>query len=437
MVQLRKRSILMGRLWMVLLAFAITASWGCGGTSTSASASNPTPTPTPTPAPSPTPTPVASNVLELKVLDTTVPPNGIFQFQLSTTEPKPIGHGSTRPNVPSGPVRGVAVNDPTGQAVGIAVVDSTTGIHIQLASPSGLTPTFGTDVNYPIVTLSMDLSQVTPAMNSGATAPISIDPQPQFFPDSSTQAYPNVTTAAGTLTIAPAGSPGVTDVIPGGGLLPNGSVVKVIGLNFDANTKVSIEDTNIVSQNVLGPTEIDVTICTAANLPDGATTCPNPPGVGPAFQLDGERVRIKEQSSNNVNEYYTYLRADDANATPSNNALINEVHPMFSRQVYTSATIPLVNSATQFTGVAVQNTSGLLTTIVITLTDNNGAGLGTVQFQLADRKKSTRDVIADFFGGTVPAGATKIKVTSQSQPVQVLGMLGDTSAGTVVPVIPQ
>lgn len=436
MVQLSKRSILMGRLWMVLLAFAIAASSGCGGTSASAASPNPTPTPTPTPAPSPTPTPVTSNVLELKVLDTTVPPNGIFQFQLSTTEPKPIGHGSTRPNVPSGPVRGVAVNDPNGQAVGIAVVNSTAGIHIQLASP-GASPTFGTDVNYPIVTLSMDLSQVTPAMNPGDTSPISIDPQPQFFPDSSSQAYPTVTTAAGTLTIAPAGSPGVTDVVPGGGLLPNGSVIRILGLGFDANTRVSIEDTNVVSQAVVNSGEIDVTICTAANLPDGATTCPNPPGVGPAFQLDGERVRVKEQSSNNVNEYYTYLRADDANATPSNNALINEVHPMFSRQVYTSATIPLVNSATQFTGVAVQNTSGLLTTIVITLTDNNGTGLGTVQFQLADRKKSTRDVIADFFNGTVPAGATKIKVTSQSQPVQVLGMLGDTSAGTVVPVIPQ
>jgi hypothetical protein len=111
---------------------------------------------------------------------------------------------------------------------------------------------------------------------------------------------------------------------------------------------------------------------------------------------------------------------------------------MFSRKTYTQATIPLVNSATQFTGLAVQNTSGLLTTIVIMLTDDGGiTNLGTVQFQLADRKKSTRDVIADFFSGTVPAGATKIKVTSQSQPVQVLGMLGDTSAGTVVPVIPQ
>jgi hypothetical protein len=381
---------------------------------------------------------VASNVLELKVLDTSVPANGIFQFQLSTTEPKPIGHGSTRPNVPSGPVRGVAVNDPTGQAVGIAVVNSTTGIQIQLASPPGQPPTFGTNVNYPIVTLSMDLSHVTPSMSPGDTSTIGIDPHPQFFADASSQAYPTVTTANGTLTIAPAGSPGVTDVIPGGGSLPNGTVIKILGLGFDANTRVSIEDTAVVSQTVVNSGEIDVKICTAAGLADGATTCPAADGVGPAFQLDGERVRVKQQSSNNVNEYYTYVRADDTNATPSNNALIAEIHPMFSRQTYTTATIPLVNSATQFTGLSVQNTSGLLTTILITLTNDSGTPItgASVQFQLADRKKSTRDVIADFFSGTVPTGATKIKVAS-NQLVQVLGMLGDTSAGTVIPVIPQ
>jgi hypothetical protein len=435
MVQLSKRSVLMGRLWMVLLAFAIAGSWGCGGTSASASSSAPTPTPTPTPGPSPTPTPVPSNVLELKVLDTSVPASGIFQFQLSLTEPKPIGHGSTRPNVPSGPVRGVSVNDPSGQAVGIAVVNNTTGIQIQLASPNGQVPTFGTDPNYPIVTLSMDLSQVAPAMNPGDTSTISIDPNPQFFPDASNQVYPKITTAAGTLTIAPAGSPGVTDVIPGGGSLPNGTVIKVLGVGFTSNTRVSIEDTNIVTQTFINSGEIDVKICTAAGLADGATTCPAADGVGPTFQLDGERVRVKDQN-NNVNEYYSYLRADDASATPSNTALIGEVHPMFSHQLYTTATIPLVNTTTQFTGVSVQNTSGLLSTIVITLTDDNGTNLGSVQFQLADRKKSTRDVIADFFSGAVPVGATKIKVTS-TQPVQVLGMLGDTSSGTVTPVIPQ
>src|ERR1700743_1344950 len=314
----KQRSILFGRLWIVLLAITIAGSWSCGGVSGS-STGGATPTPTPPPTATPTPTPVTSaNVLELKVLDTSVPATGIFQFQLSTTEPKPIGHGSTRPQVPSGPVRGVAVNDPSGLAAGIAVVNGS-NIAIQLSTPSGTVPQFGTDVNYPIVTMSMQLTQnAQQPLNPGATSPIGIA-NPVFFPDTASAAYPTITTAAGTLTIAPAGSPAVNDVIPGGGLLPNGTVIKVLGSGFDANTRVSIEDTTVVSTNLVSSTEIDATICTAANVADGATTCPAGPGVGPSFQLDGERVRVKD-NNNHVNEYYTYQREDDVAGTPSSNS---------------------------------------------------------------------------------------------------------------------
>jgi hypothetical protein len=431
MIKIGKQpSIRFGRLWIALLAIVIAGSWSCGGGGSSTASVGPTPTPTPVATPTPTPVP-SSTALELKVLDTSVPANGIFQFQLSTTEPKPIGHGSTRPQVPSGPVRGVAVNDPSGQAVGIAVVNGS-DIAIQLSTPNGSVPLFGTDVNYPIVTMSMDLSQSTTPMNPGDHFPIAIAANPVFFPDSSNQSYPTITTAPGVLTIAPAGSPAVSDVIPGGGVLPDRTPIRILGSGFDANTRVSIEDTTIFQSDthLISPTEIDVVICNGAS--ETASTCPN---TGATFHLDGERVRVKDQN-NNVNEYYTYQRADDVAGTPSNTALINLVHPMFSQQTYTNTTIPLVNNATQFTGVSIQNTSGTPLTIAISLLDGSNAVINTVQVTLPNRQKITRDVIADFFSGTVPAGATKIKISSP-QNVQVLGMLGDNSAGTVVPVIPQ
>jgi hypothetical protein len=328
-------------------------------------------------------------------------------------------------------VRGVAVNDPSGQAVGIAVVNGS-DIAIQLSTPNGSVPLFGTDVNYPIVTMSMDLSQSLTPMNPGDHFPIAIAANPVFFPDSSNQSYPTITTAAGVLTIAPAGSPAVSDVIPGGGLLADRTPIRILGSGFDANTRVSIEDTTIFQSDthLISPTEIDVVICNGAS--ETATTCPN---TGATLRLDGERVRVKDQN-NNVNEYYTYQRADDIAGTPSNTALISLVHPMFSQQTYTNTTIPLVNNATQFTGVSIQNTSGSPLTIAISLVNDSNVNLGTVQVTLPNRQKITRDVIADFFSGTVPAGATKIKISSP-QNVQVLGMLGDNSAGTVVPVVPQ
>src|SRR5438270_8713887 len=104
---------------------------GCGGGSSSANvtpAPTPAPTATPVPTPTPAPTPVPFAGVSIKVGDAVVPPGGIFQYQALLTEPKPIGNGSTRPSVPSGPVgpvRGVAINDPSGQAVGIAVINGT------------------------------------------------------------------------------------------------------------------------------------------------------------------------------------------------------------------------------------------------------------------------------------------------------------------------
>src|SRR5262245_52968695 len=213
------RSIHFGRLWVALLAVSIAGSWGCGGGS--ASAGGPTLTPTPTPVPTPTPPPLPAGTIGLKVLDTSVPPGGIFQFQLSNTEPKPIGHGSTRPTIPSGPVRGVAVNDSSGQAAGIAVVNTAvtpTDVRIQVTSPDAL---LGTNVSYPVITMSMPLSG---SLTPGQTFPIGIDKANTLFADS-TQNYTTVEFAPGTLTIAPGGSPYVSDVSPAGGLLADRTTI--------------------------------------------------------------------------------------------------------------------------------------------------------------------------------------------------------------------
>jgi len=432
----KKQSIWRGKLGVAMLALAVSACWGCGGGSVNAGGPTPTPTPTPAPTPSPTPTGLPAGTIGMKVLDTSVPAGGIFQFQLSNTEPKPVGHGSTRPQVPTGPVRGVAVNDPSGKAAGIAVIDtsvSPSNIKLQLTSPDAL---LGTDITYPVVTLSMPLSN---SLTPGATFPISIDTANTSFFDA-TKAYTTLEFAPGTLTIAPAGSPYVSDVLPAGGLLPDRTLIKIFGAGFNANTKVSIEGTTIVpaDQTVVNAGEVDVRICNGA-VADGATVCPN---NGGSMQLDGERVRVKDTNTNFVLEYYTYLRADDVAGT-SANALVKLVHPMFSRVTYLSATIPLVNSGTQFTGLSLQNTNSQDAGIKIELLDSSNASLANTSFILPGLsggivgKKITRDVVADLFPSP-PAGATQVRVTVTSGPaVQVLGMLGDTSTSIVTPVIPQ
>jgi hypothetical protein len=433
----KKRSVRMEKLWVAVLALTIGACWGCGGGSASAGGPTPTSTPTPVPTPTPTPPPLPAGTIGMAVLNTSVPPGGIFQFQLSNTEPKPIGHGSTRPQVPTGPVRGVAVNDPSGKAAGIAVIDTSvnpSNIKIQLSSSDAL---LGTDITYPVITMSMPLSNT---LTPGATFPLSIDTANTSFFDA-TKAYTTLEFAPGTLTIAPVGSPYVSDVLPAGGLLPDRTLIKVFGAGFNTNTKVSIEGTTIVpaDQTLVNAGEIDVKICNGT-VADTATVCPN---NGTSMQLDGERVRVKDTGTNFVLEYYTYLRADDVTGS-SANSLVNLVHPMFSRLTYLSATIPLVTGGTQFTGLSLQNTNSLGADIKIELLDASNASVATpVTITLPGigsgrvGSKITRDVIAEWFPSP-PAGATQVRVTVTSGPaVQVLGMLGDTSTGTVTPVIPQ
>ena len=429
----KKRSMRMEKLWVAVLTVTVSACWGCGGGS--ARAGGPTPTPTPVPTATPTPAPLPAGAIGMAVLKTSVPPGGIFQFQLSNTEPKPIGHGSTRPQVPTGPVRGVAVNDPSGKAAGIAVIDTSvnpSNIKIQLSSPDAL---LGTDITYPVITMSMPLSG---SLSPGATFPLSIDTANTSWFDA-TKAYTTLEFAPGTLTIAPAGSPYISDVLPAGGLLLDRTLIKIFGAGFNANSKISIEGTTIVpaDQTLVNSGEIDVKICNGT-VADTATVCPN---NGGSMQLDGERVRVKDTGTNFVLEYYTYLRGDDV-AGSSANSLVKLVHPMFSRLTYLSATIPLVNSGTQFTGLSLQNTNTQDAGIKIDLLDASNASLANTSFILPGLtgtagKKITRDVIADWFPSP-PAGATQVRVTVTSGPaVQVLGMLGDTSTGVVTPVIPQ
>jgi len=415
------------KLHLILVAFAILGCVGCAGNSVGPLA-NPTPTPLPTPTPSPTPAP--TTVIEPRVESATVPPNGIFQYQLSLTEPKPMGAGSTHPSfgsAPLGAVRGVAVNDSSGQASGIAVIDGL-NVAIKLKSPNF---TLGTVSDYPLLTLTMPVNATATV---GTSFPVSVDAASSSFLDPNSQPYTVEVGAPGTLTIG--GTLSITDVVPGGGLLPDRTIIKVLGLGFGAGTTVVIDGTTIFSQDTtfVSSSEIDVIICNGT-VPTTASSCPN---TGAKFQLDGERVRVIDQNTSTTVQFFSYLHADSVPGA-SSNALVASVHPMFASQVtFSGATLPLpaVLNGPQFTGLSLQNTTPSAAGIKLELLDNNGISLVTpVAFSLPSASKISRDVIADWFP-SAPSGAARVKITVTSGPaaIQMLGMQGDTSTGVVSPV---
>jgi len=307
----------------------------------------------------------------------------------------------------------VAVNDASGKAIGIAVINGA-DMTISIQSPDS---SLGTDVDYPLLVLTMPVTSTT----KNATFPMGMDPSSTFFNGGT--AYNIQENVPGTLTIG--GTVSITDVIPGGGTIKSGDTLKILGIGFDANTKIQINNANI-NQTFVSPTEIDVSITTLC-APEI-----DPCSPVPTMQLDGDRVRATNTNTNDVSEYFSYEHTDDAGS--SNNPLVTLVHPMFSQQLFTVGSFAYSASATQFTGIALQNTATTDATVKIELLDASGNSLATAPLVLLPARRKMVRAISDLFA-SVPAGTTQVRATVTTGPsLRMLGMLGDSSAGTVAPV---
>jgi hypothetical protein len=342
--------------------------------------------------------------VSLKVLNSTTPPGGLFQFQLMLTEPKPIGHGSTRPTVPSGPVRGIALHDPIGQTVGVAVVNNS-GIQINFNSSNG---TFGANPNVDdaILTIAFPIAATA---GVGEQFPLSISVPNSLWTDpSSGQPYPQEITD-GKLIIG--GTLAISDVVPNGGLQPAGTKISVFGIGFTPDARVNMEgvDLNPRAVQFISSTQLDVVL-------------PSP------LQMDAVRVRVTTQTERST--YFTYFRAQIVGE--STHPLVAESYALFARQLFFSGTLPWTRSGQQFTALALQNPSNSAVNVTLEMESATGDVLGTTSLPLPALSKMTRD-LAELFANA-PAGAVAVRITP-SQPIQLLGLLGDDATSNVVPVI--
>jgi hypothetical protein len=327
----------------------------------------------------------------------------MFQFQLVLTEPKPIGHGSTRPSVPSGPVRGIALNDPIGQTVGVAVVNSS-GIQINFNSPQA---TFGTnpDLDYPILAIAMPIATDTAV---GSRFPLSIDMANSFWIGPDGQPYPQEI-ADGELTIG--GTLAISDVVPGGGLQPAGTKISILGIGFTPDARVSLEGVNLTAgdDRFVSSNQIDLVLPAA-------------------LQMDGARVRVRTRKERAT--YFSYLRAQQVGE--STHTLVAQSYPLFSRQTYASATLAWTRAGQQFTALALQNPGADAVEVTVGMQSLTGETIGLLTVPLPGLSKITRD-LAELFA-SAPARAVAVRITS-SRAIQMLGLLGDDATGDVVPVI--
>jgi len=227
----------------------------------------------PVPLPRPTPAPQFPDDLVLSVSTETAPAGAWTQIKVFAAEPRPITAGQLSMDLDPAtfaPLDGtsfdIALFSANGDANGYA---HASGNHLDAHfwSASG---GIGQLPGLPILTVSVPvLATAVP----GVTSPVTVDPNAtpasNYQPTGPNwaglngQAY-SVSATSGSLKIA--GTLAVQNVTPGGGLLPQGTVVHIYGQGFDSTTNISIDGVALASASLVNSRQIDVTLAAPTEM---------------------------------------------------------------------------------------------------------------------------------------------------------------------------
>jgi hypothetical protein len=341
--------------------------------------------------------------IELRVSNATVPPGGMLQLTVSLTDPQPIRRGNPLLAFGSttlGQVQGLSIYSPAGDAIGAAVVR---GGNVKMIASSAQLD-YGMDLDTPVVAMSIPvLSTALP----GQTANLTLNPNSVWL-DPNGNPYPTLVTQ-GMLTVG--GTLSISNVVPGGGIVPAGSTVKVLGMGFQPDSTLDINEALIASTNFVNSTEIDVVLAADA-------------------QMDGRRVRV-QNPSNEMAVYFSYLRTKPLGKSAV--SLLAKTEPLFSQVLYTTGYFRTV-AGTTFLGVAAQNANPQSANIRIKLFSAANTLLGSTSVSVPPAMRFSRSVW-ELFPNITPANNLIVKMTSDL-PVGMLGLLADTGTKTVAPVAP-
>jgi hypothetical protein len=287
-----------------------------------------------------------------------------------------------------------------GDLNGVAMVNGSR-VNIRYTTTVG---TQGTD--YPVMTVAL---HVRPGVLPGTQTQFQLDPSSTWTlsPSGATATLnptpPAVVTVGGTISIL--------DVVPGGGVLPAGSVVSIKGIGFQPKTQVQLNAIKFSSINFISPQEIQFTLAETTNMTGQKIQLVNPDG--------------------SQDTYFSYMRGIPL-ARSSQPLLANAV-PIYSSVTYSKAVFaPMMPvSGSQFTGIALQNPSVTPATVSIALYSSANTLLGSSSFTLPGGYRLMGET-SELTQGATPALGSYLVVAS-TQPVQVFGLVGDIGLGTVTP----
>jgi hypothetical protein len=200
----------------------------------------------------------------------------------------------------------------------------------------------------------------------------------------------------------------IRNTVPGGGMLPAGAVVTLQGAGFRSDTRVRLAGMPEPQVDYVNPSELQFTLPAAARLDGLQITAANPDG--------------------SAADYLSYWRGVPQGL--SREPLINRAIPLFSERTTLDAVLPpqvLTRMNPDYAlALALQNPGRVSADITIALASGENA-----RIILPPGTRISRE-IGELFSRTAPAGGAVI--VKSSEPVQVLGILADRRAGTVLPV---
>jgi len=343
----------------------------------------------------------SSQLVSLHIPDESAPPGGVVQMKFMMTEPTPISSGSLRLDTPKDTsVQGIHLFNPAGDVNGIAVIN---GQHVNILyfTSNG---TQGSDS--PIMTIAL---QIPTSAVTGTETQFGLDP-------SSTWNLGRL----GVATMRPmppanvtiGGSISISNVVPGGGLLPSGTVVSVQGHGFQRNTRIQLSNIKASSIAVVSPQEIRIVLAAPTDL-------------------TGKKIQVVNPGGSQ-DTYFSYLRGVPFGQ--SNRSLLISALPLFSSVTHSQAVFAAASfsSAQQFSGVAVQNQNLTPAMVTFTLFSSSSASLGSSTVVVPSGSFIMRES-SELAGGVAPPAGSYLTVSSDLS-VQLLGFLADEAAGTVTPV---
>ena len=338
--------------------------------------------------------------LHLRIEDEKAPAGGVVQMKVETTDGEPISGG--RPGTffdlaSFSDLVGIGMFAVNGEAAGAAVID---GNHVAI---SYLTTEPSTG-NAPVLALSL---RIQPDATVGSRTEVAFESPSLWYVNGAVvgaRVDPGVVTVTGNTRAA------ISEISPGDGPYPAGTVVTVRGIGFSSRSRLRL-DFDASNERLVSPTEMRFTLQRTTNM-------------------TGQRIRVDNPDGSRTT-FYSYARGIPA--ATSGRTLLAKTYPIFSgtrRSVAEFGTIPEMHES-QYIALALQNPNLTSANVIMALHAADGTLVHTASRSL-ERGYRLALELSELFDGVAPPPGGFVRVSS-SLPIQMFDLLCDEEAWTVTP----